>query len=243
MIYDEPRFLSGGDRAVFIEFGDSIDPEANQRVISLKLAIEATDIPGVVESVPTYRSLLVYFEPMQISASELRETIRRLHRSSTVHELPGHRLVEIPMTYGGEFGPDLEVVAKHNNLRAEEVIRIHSCARYLIYMLGFMPGFPYLGGLSPKIAAPRKTTPRLKIPTGSVGIAGNQTGIYPTESPGGWQIIGRTPLKLFEPSREPPALLQAGDFLTFVRITPEEFTSIYEKVRNGTYKLNSELIE
>ncbi len=243
MIYDEPRFLSGGDRAVFIEFGDGIDPEANQRVIALKLAIEAADIPGITESVPTYRSLLVYFEPLRISASELQETICRLHHSTTVHELPKHKLVEIPMTYGGESGPDLELVANHNNLSTKEVVQIHSRARYLIYMIGFMPGFPYLGGLSPKIAAPRKTTPRLKIPAGSVGIAGNQTGIYPTESPGGWQIIGRTPLKLFEPSREPPALLRAGDFLTFVRITPEEFTSIYEKARNGTYQLTARLIE
>ncbi len=243
MIYDEPRFLSGGDRAVFIEFGDVIDPEANQRVIALKLAVETARIRGVVELVPTYRSLLVYFEPLQISASELRETICRLHHSAAVHEPPRRKLVKIPVAYGGEFGPDLKVVAKHNNLRAEEVIQIHCRARYLIYMLGFMPGFPYLGGLSPEIATPRKTTPRLKTPAGSVGIAGNQTGIYPIESPGGWQIIGRTPLKLFEPSREPPALLQAGDYLTFVRITPQEFTAIEKGIRNGTYKLNSKLIE
>jgi inhibitor of KinA len=243
MIYDEPRFLSGGDRAVFIEFGDVIDPEANQRVVALKHAVETAHIPGVIELVPTYRSLLVYFEPLQISASELREAICRLHHAATVQEQPRRKLVKIPVAYGGDFGPDLDVVAKHNNLRAEEVIRMHSRARYLIYMLGFMPGFPYLGGLSPEIATPRKTTPRLKTPAGSVGIAGNQTGIYPTESPGGWQIVGRTPLKLFEPSREPPALLQAGDYLTFVRITPEEFVAIEKTARNGTYELNSELIE
>jgi len=243
MIYDEPRFLSGGDRAVFIEFGDSIDPEANQHVTDLKRAIEAADIPGVVESVPTYRSLLVYFEPLQISAAELRETIHHLRRSTTVHERPKRKLVGIPVAYGGEFGPDLEVVARHNNLSPEEVVRIHSGARYSIYMLGFMPGFPYLGGLSPKIAAPRKATPRLKIPAGSVGIAGNQTGIYPTESPGGWQTIRRTPLRLFEPAREPPALLSAGDYLTFVRITPEEFTAIEKTVQNGTYQLTARFIE
>lgn len=243
MIYDEPRFLSGGDRAVFVEFGDGIDPEVNQRVISLKLALEAAVIPRVAESVPTYRSLLVYYEPLRISASELRETISHLQHSATVHDLPGRKLVEIPVAYGGEFGPDLEEVAKHNNLNAEEVVRIHSRTRYLIYMIGFMPGFPYLGGLSPKIATPRKTTPRPKIPAGSVGIAGNQTGIYPTESPGGWQIIGRTPLKLFEAAREPPALLQAGDYLTFVHITPEEFTKISKKVQNGTYQLTASPIE
>lgn len=237
MIYEEPRFLSGGDRAIFIELGDSIDPDVNQRVRNLKLAIEKAGIPGVVESVPSYRSLLVYFEPLQISAPEFRETIGNLLKSLTSGESPERRLIEIPTTYGGEFGPDLELVASHNNLSDAEVVRLHSSTRYLIYMIGFMPGFPYLGGMSPDIATPRKTTPRLKIPAGSVGIAGNQTGIYPAESPGGWQIIGRTPLELFHPTREPPSILQAGDYLTFVSVTPEEFTIVKESVRNGTYQL------
>ena len=237
MIYEEPRFLSGGDRAIFIELGDSIDPDVNQRVRNLKLAIEKAGIPGVVESVPAYRSLLVYFEPLQLNAPEFRETIGNLLKSLTSGESPERRLIEIPVTYGGEFGPDLELVASHNNLSDAEVVRIHSSARYLIYMIGFMPGFPYLGGMSPDIATPRKITPRLKIPAGSVGIAGNQTGIYPAESPGGWQIIGRTPLELFHPTREPPSILQAGDYLTFVGVTPEEFTIVKESVRNGTYQL------
>jgi KipI family sensor histidine kinase inhibitor len=237
MIYEEPRFLSGGDRAIFIELGDSIDPDVNQRVRNLQFAIEKAGIPGVVESVPTYRSLLVYFEPLQISAPEFREAIGHLLQSLTSSELPKRRLIDVPVTYGGEFGPDLELVASHNNLSAAEVVRIHSGARYLIYMIGFMPGFPYLGGMSSDIATPRKTTPRLKIPAGSVGIAGNQTGIYPAESPGGWQIIGRTPLELFHPTREPPSILQAGDYLTFVSVTPEEFTIVKESVRNGTYQL------
>ncbi len=237
MIYKEPRFLSGGDRAIFIEFGDSIDPDVNQRVRNLKLAIEKAGIPGVVESVPSYRSLLVYFEPLQVSATEFREAICNLLQSLTSRELPKRRLIEIPVTYGGEFGPDLGLVASHNSLSTAEVVRIHSSARYLIYMIGFMPGFPYLGGMSPNIATPRKATPRLKIPAGSVGIAGNQTGIYPAESPGGWQIIGRTPLELFHPTREPTSILQAGDYLTFVSVTPEEFTIVKGSVRNGTYQL------
>ena len=243
MIYEEPRFLSGGDRAIFVEFGDSIDPNVNQRVRNLKLAIERAGILGVVESVPTYRSLLVYFEPLQVSASKLQETVCHLLQSAIENELPKRRLIEIPTAYGGEFGPDLELVAQHNNLSAAEVVRIHSDTRYLIYTIGFMPGFPYLGGMSPGIATPRKTTPRLKLPAGSVGIAGNQTGIYPAESPGGWQIIGRTPLELFHPTREPPAILQAGDYLTFISVTPEELTVIKEAVRNGTYRLNEKLID
>ncbi len=243
MIYEEPRFLSGGDRAIFIELGDSIDPDVNQRVRNLQFAIEKAGIPGVVESVPAYRSLLVYFEPLHISAPEFREAIGDLLQSLTSSELPRRRLIEIPVTYGGEYGPDLELVASHNNLSAAEVVRIHSSARYLIYMIGFMPGFPYLGGMSPDIATPRKTTPRLKIPAGSVGIAGNQTGIYPAESPGGWQIIGRTPLELFHPTREPPSILQAGDYLTFVGVTPEEFDTIKEAVKSGTYRLREKSIE
>jgi inhibitor of KinA len=238
MIYEEPRFLSGGDRAIFVEFGDSIDPDVNQRVRNLKLAIERAGIPGVVESVPTYRSLLVYFEPLQVSAPKLRETVYHMLQSAIENELPKCRLIEIPTSYGGEFGPDLELVAEHNNLSAAEVVRIHSGTRYLIHMIGFMPGFPYLGGMSPRIATPRKTTPRLKLPAGSVGIAGNQTGIYPAESPGGWQIIARTPLELFHPTREPPSILRAGDYLTFVSITPEEFATIEKSIRNGTYQLN-----
>ena len=243
MIYEEPRFLSGGERAIFVEFGDSIDPDVNQRVRNLKLALEKAGIPGVVESVPTYRSLLVYFEPLQVSTPKLRETVCHLLRSAIEKELPKRKLIEIPAAYGGEFGPDLELVAKHNNLSTAEVVQIHSGTRYLIYMIGFMPGFPYLGGMSAKIATPRKTTPRLKIPAGSVGIAGNQTGIYPAESPGGWQIIGRTPLELFRPTQEPPAILQAGDYLTFGRITPEEFAMIKEAVRNGTHRLKEMLID
>jgi len=243
MIYKEPRFLSGGDCAIFVELGDSIDPDVNQRVRNLKMSLEKAEVPGVVESVPTYRSLLIYFTPLQINAAKLRQTVCHLLQSTTVAELPKRKLIEIPATYGGDFGPDLELVARHNNLSAAEVVRIHGNVRYLIYMLGFMPGFPYLGGMSPEIATPRKTTPRLKIPAGSVGIAGNQTGIYPAESPGGWQIIGRTPLELFHPNQEPPSILQAGDYLSFVSITPEEFARIKEAVRNGTYRLNERLID
>jgi len=143
-------------------------------------------------------------------------------------------VTEVPTIYGNEYGPDLEFVAKHNGLTPEEVVQIHAGTAYLIYMLGFMPGFVYLGGMSPKIATPRLETPRIKIPGGSVGIAGSQTGIYPAESPGGWQLIGRTPLKLFDPYRQPPALLQAGNYVTFVSITPQEFARIKGEVEQGT---------
>jgi len=235
MIYDQPRFLPGGDEALFVEFGDEISPKLNRRVRNLKLAIEKQRIPGIIESVPTYRSLLIYFEPLQVHPKELREILFRLSQQPLESELSKPRLIEIPTVYGGEYGPDLEFVASHNKLSVNEVIQIHTGTPYLIYMIGFLPGFPYLGGMSAKIAAPRLDTPRTRIPAGSVGIAGTQTGIYPAESPGGWRLIGRTPLNVFDPTRQPPALFQAGDYLKFVSVTPYEFIQIGEAVVQGTY--------
>ena len=243
MIYDEPRFRTGGDRAIFVEFGDAIDPQINRRARNLALVLQKEGIPGVIETVPAYRSLLVYFEPRQINARQLRETLYQLAQSPGEGELRKPRLIEIPTAYGGEYGPDLEFVAAHNSLSTPEVVRLHAGTPYLIYMIGFIPGFPYLGGISSKIAAPRLATPRVKIPAGSVGIAGRQTGIYPAESPGGWQLIGRTPLKLFDPGREPPALFQAGDYLRFTSITPEEFTRVKQAVTQGTYSVKETVME
>jgi KipI family sensor histidine kinase inhibitor len=242
MIYDEPRFLPGGDKALFVEFGNEISLELNRRVRNLKLAIEKETIPGGIETVPAYRSLLVYFEPLTLSATDLRQTLLRLTQKPLESELTKPRQIEIPAVYGGEFGPDLEFVAGHNKLSVNEVIQIHTGTPYLIYMIGFLPGFPYLGGMSPRIAAPRLDTPRTRIPAGSVGIAGTQTGIYPTASPGGWRLIGRTPLKIFDPTRTPPALFQAGDYLKFVSITPEEFAQITEEVAAGTCKVKTSVM-
>ena len=243
MIYKEPRFLPGGDKAIFVEFGDTIEPELNRRVRNLMLAIQKEKITGVVEIVPAYRSLLIYYEPLQISPKELREILSQLAQRLEESKLPESKLIEVPTVYGGEYGPDLEFVANYNRLSAEEVIKIHTGVPYLIYMIGFMPGFPYVGVMSPKIAVPRLDTPRIKVPAGSVCITGNQTGIYPTESPGGWRLIGRTPLKLFEPNRKPPVLFQAGDYLVFASITPEKFTSIKEAVARGTYQLKESLMK
>ena len=243
MIYPEPIFLPGGDSSVFVEFGDAIDPALNRRVQHLMLALQREQIPGIIESVPAYRSLLIYFEPQLISAWKLRETIRALIQTAREDELPQPALIEIPALYGGEFGPDLEFVAAHSGLSAPEVVQIHTGNPYLIYMIGFIPGFPYLGGMSPKIATPRLETPRINIPAGSLGIAGSQTGIYPIKSPGGWRIIGRTPLQLFDPDREPPALFKASDYLSFVNISTEEFASIREAVEQGNYLPRRSLLE
>src|SRR5204863_3793292 len=160
-------------------------------------------------------TLAIYYDPLQTTAPELTKQIRGLAVDDNRSNQDDQRVIEIPVCYGGEFGSDLGFVAKNASLTTQEVIELHSAADYLVHMIGFAPGFPYLGGMSPKIAVPRRSTPRLKIPAGSVGIAGDQTGIYPLETPGGWQLIGRTPLPLFRPEQVPPTLLQAGDVVRF----------------------------
>ncbi len=237
MIYDRPKFLPGGDSALFVEFGDTIDAELNRRVRELHLAIQEAGHPGVVESVPSYRSLLVYYEPRLVCAEHLMAELDRLARKAEESEFPRPMVIEIPTKYGGEHGQDLGFVARHNGLSLEEVIHLHSERDYLVYMLGFVPGFPYLGGISPRIRTPRLATPRARIPAGSVGIAGSQTGIYPADSPGGWRIIGRTPLELFDPAREPPALLQPGNYVRFTPTSEKEFISIREQIKQTTYRL------
>lgn len=242
IIYDRPRFLPGGDKALFIEFGNAITPELNHQVRRWLLAIQKTKIPGIIETVPTYRSLLLYYDPLQIGPNELRKKLEALEQKAEDYEFPKPKVTEIPTVYGGEYGPDLEFVAQLNGLSADEAVQIHTGNAYLIYMLGFMPGFAYLGGVSPRIATPRLETPRIKTPSGSVGLAGDATAIYPAESAGGWRLIGRTPLKLFDPHREPPALLQPGNYVVFVSITPEEFARIREEVDQGTYEVSETLM-
>jgi KipI family sensor histidine kinase inhibitor len=228
MIYHEPRFLNAGDKALSVEFGDEISPELNQKVRNLMLAIGKAGIRGIAETVPAYRSLLVCFDPRQIAHDALQEELRTLLRLPMDREVPQPRTVAVPVAYGGQYGPDLEYVATYHHLSPSEVVRVHCDTPYLVYMLGFMPGFPYLGGMSLDIATPRLATPRTSIAAGSVGIAGDQTGIYPMESPGGWRIIGRTPVRVFDSNREPPSLFRAGDRVVFRSISPPEFERLKE---------------
>ncbi len=229
------KFLNAGDAAVVAELGDSIDPATNLRVHALARAIDGHRVAGVVDLVPTYRSLLVNYDPLRTTRPALEQEIATL--AANLEEQPQQppRVLEVPTVYGGEFGPDLAFVADYAGLPADEVVRIHSEPDYLIYMMGFTAGFPYLGGMSPTIAAPRLKTPRTGIPAGSVGIAQQQTGVYPAESPGGWQIIGRTPLRLFDPLRNPPVAVQAGEFIRFVPITETTFRDIERRVQEGTH--------
>ncbi len=205
-----------GEAALLVELGDEIDGTANARVHLLAVAVQ--DLAGVIESIPGYASLLVEFDPARLTHDALREYLTRALSDPPPVIVTPPSVIEIPTRYGGEFGPDLEFVARHNHLTPEEVIRLHTSQPFRVFMLGFTPGFPYVGPLPAEIAAPRLDTPRAKIPAGAVGIAGRQTGIYPRESPGGWRLIGHTNIRLFDPARNPPALLRPGDYVRFVRV-------------------------
>jgi len=232
----ETRYLPAGDQGLLVEFGDTIDAAINRRVRDLLVAVSADAIAGVVDLVPTYRSLLVTYDPLRVSLPDLTEAVREREGGLVRTSVPPPRILEVPTAYGGAFGPDLPVVASHNSLGEREVIEIHSGTEYLVYMMGFSPGFPYLGGMSPRIATPRLKTPRTAIPAGSVGIAQQQTGIYPVESPGGWQLIGRTPIALFDPARVPPVLLEAGDYIRFVPVSATEYAVIDAARQQGTWQ-------
>jgi len=225
-LFEKPVWRLVGDRGALVEYGDSITPEINRKVRSMAMAIGKEHPRGIVEVIPTYRSLLIIYDPMETDVSHLQGELESLEAHLDRLDIPPPRLVEIPVAYGGDFGPDIGFVAGFNELTVDEVVEIHSAAIYQIYMIGFTPGFPFLGGLSEQLHTPRLETPRALVPAGSVGIANNQTGIYPVASPGGWRLIGKTPLTLFVPSRRHPFLYEAGDLIKFVPITVEEYHAV-----------------
>jgi inhibitor of KinA len=234
-----------GEKGLVVDFGNLIDPGVNGCVHRLARVIAADMPDDVIEVIPTYRSLMVYFDPLQISRESIIANIRLYLDNISGSSSQGDRatVVSIPVCYGAEFGPDLDFVASHNKLSIREVIDIHTSKPYQVYMLGFTPGFPYLGGMSERIAAPRLAQPRVAIPAGSVGIAGSQTGIYPIESPGGWQLIGRTPLQVFNPGSANPFLFAAGNFLRFTEIDAAAFGDIRCQVESGSYTPETGTIE
>lgn len=235
-MYDSPIFLPAGDKALVVEFGDAISPEINRRVRNFTLAVEKADIPAVFDLMPTYRSLLIYYDPLQVSATELQARLEPLGENLDELVIEKPQIVHIPVLYGGEYGPDIEFVAEHAGLTVEQVIETHANTDYLVYAMGFSPGFPYLGGLSEKLTTPRLTSPRVEIPAGAVGIAETQTGVYPVASPGGWQLIGRTPVKMFDTRKEPPTLLSTGNYVRFIRLDGEdEFLEIQKLADAGDY--------
>lgn len=207
------------DRSLLVSFGDAISLDSHRQVLRLVRAFEGLPA-GILNLHPAYASVLIDFDPRRRSHDDVEALVRERMSSPEEHLARDARTMEIPVSYGGPSGPDLEDVARHTGLTPARVVELHAAAPYLVYFLGFSPGFPYLGGLPPELATPRLAAPRKVVPAGSVAIGGSQTGVYPVESPGGWRIIGRTALRLFDPAATPPALLRIGDTVRFVP-TPE----------------------
>jgi inhibitor of KinA len=234
-IYAEPRFLPCGDLALSVELGDDISREVNARVLALEYLIRQTRLGGVTETVPSYRSLLVYYDPLAVTWDELTGSLRALVQEARPEVLPPARTVNIPCCYGGELGFELEAAAGKLGLPAAEVARLHASADYYVYFVGFTPGLPYMTGMPERIFIPRLVQPRTKTPPGSVSIGGIQCCIYSVESPGGFWVLGRTPLRLYDPRSADPILLRAGDHVRFTMITRAEFDAIASSVADGTY--------
>lgn len=227
------------DNAIRIEWSANVSLRLNNRITHFCSQLQIRCIPGVVEWVPSYKSVTIYYLPHVITLDEISKGIEDILqiKESSNSDFHKHRMLSVPVYYGGEAGLDLEKLAEVHEMDVTEVVRRHQEPLYVVHMLGFLPGFPYLGGLDESIATPRLETARQEIPKGSVGIAHHQTGIYPTTSPGGWNIIGKTPLSLMDLSKQTPFLFQVGDYVRFYKITKAEFQSIKQDVRKGTYNL------
>jgi len=232
------RILPLGDAALVIHYGERIDPLVNARVLASADWLRAAAWPGIVDIIPAYATLTVCYDPDVWLADELGERLAPLlsaARSRDPQPSGDTRTpVEIPVCYEGEFAPDLDAVCAHTGLDATEVVRRHHAAEYRVYFIGFMPGFPYLGGLDPALTVPRRATPRIAVPAGSVAIGGQQTGIYPLATPGGWHLIGRTPLQLFDAARASPCLLRAGDRLRFVPVTRTRYRRLHDAITGAS---------
>ena len=231
------RVLTAGDSALLLQFEQRIGEDVNRRISATVKLLKMQQIEGIVDMIPAYASLLVQYNPLVIRYEEIYKRVSAIVKMDTKVESMEKKVWEIPVLYGGELGPDFSYVAEHAGISGEELIRLHSEEDYLVYMLGFLPGFTYLGGLEEKLHTPRLENPRVKIPAGSVGIGGSQTGVYPVDSPGGWQLIGRTPVKMYDPEKQDPILVQAGEYIHFYPITDAEYTRISEAVASGNYSV------
>lgn len=218
-----PQLLPCGDSALTVQCGNTIAPSINRQVQFLFEQLKVRSPAGLIAMIPSYRSLFIQYDPDLLGFEDLRQLVTSLWDTSETDFRSAGRLIEIPVCYGGELGPDLDEVASFHNLTREEVITTHSGVLYQVYMIGFTPGFPFLGGLDRRLITPRKENPRSLVPAGTVGIADRQTGIYPIDSPGGWQLIGRTPIRLFDLRRPKPFYLTPGDQIKFIPISREAF--------------------
>ena len=228
------RILPCGDSALTVEFGDTVDPDLNARVLALDAALAADPPPGIGEAIPTYRSLYVHYDPVAIRFAELAARMRALALACKSQPEPGRRW-RVPVVYGEEFGWDLEAVAEHHHLSPQEVIARHVDAEYRVYMIGFMPGYAYLGGLDPSIATPRRDDPRPETPAGAVMIGGVQAGIQCLAAPSGWHVLGRTPFRNFSPGRVPIFLLSPGDTVRFVAVPAREWSALDSAAERGEF--------
>ena len=230
------KFMPAGDEALVVEFGRIIDDGINRQVHALAEYVRNEKIYGVRELLPTFRSLMIFYDNEIISYGKLIRRIKHFKNDGTDALIEEKKILCVPCCYGGDKGPDLDYMSIKTGISSEEIISIHSAVDYKIYMLGFLPGFTYLGGLDARIHMPRLETPRTSIPAGSVGIGGNQTGVYPVESPGGWWLIGQTPLEFYNPARKKPVLCNAGEYIRFVRINETDYELIKRDVENGKYR-------
>lgn len=228
MIENGIEIFQTTETSALIEFGSEINPEINKKIRIFCSYLDKNSFNGMVEYIPAFCSVSVVYDPLESPYSKVYSILNDIILKLNFNQIFEKHIVKIPVCYGDEFGPDIENVAKRSNLTTTQVIKIHSASEYLVYMIGFAPGFPYLGGMSEKISAPRLNTPRQVIPRGSVGIAGMQTGVYPMETPGGWQLIGRTPLKLFDINKNPKSLLSSGDIVKFYPISYQEYLKLQE---------------
>lgn len=230
------KLLTAGDSSILLQFGNTIDPAINRKIAATVQLMREQHINGVTDVIPAFCSLLINYDPRVISYEQIKGRMEALVKIDVTAGDTRKRVFEIPVCYGGVYGPDIQNIADHAGMSVEEVIQIHTSRDYLIYMLGFLPGFTYLGGLDERIHTPRLANPRIRIPAGSVGIGGSQTGIYPMDSPGGWQLMGMTPVKTYDPDREVPILVEAGDYIRFVAIDEDEFHRIKELVDKNEYQ-------
>jgi inhibitor of KinA len=235
------RFLPAGDTAVIVEFGDRIDRAVSDRVLRLSALVRAANLPGVVETVPTFRSLLVHYDPLATDNASLTAAIENLLDTSRGEAQPV-KLWRIPACYAASHAPDLAEVAQRTGLSAADVVRLHSGTRYHVYMIGFVPGYPYMGDLPEPLVLPRRADPRVRVPAGSIAIATTMTAIYPLESPGGWHLIGATPIRLFDLRWRSPALFSPGDAVQFEPIAAEEFDAIRAAVAGDAYQVPCAMI-
>jgi inhibitor of KinA len=219
----DPRVVPLGDSALLVEFENRIDASINERCIALAEALEARRITGVRDIVPAYRTVALYFDPLTTDRVDLLRALERAVAAPVPAAAAARQLIRVPVCYGAADGPDIGDVASFAGRSEDGVIALHTAATYRVFMLGFSPGFAYMGPLDARIAAPRRATPRTAVPAGSVGIAGPQTGIYPSETPGGWQLVGRTPLRVFDAARTPPSLFRAGDTVQFFAIGRDQW--------------------